>query len=115
MIFYLVAIASTIILTPVTVALGKRMYFYAIEKGWKNPDQYIHVPGAILIIPALATMNLLEELTGSDLFITTNKDTSVGNWLFYVFLAGSIVLLYRIPATLQLNKFLKQVKSKSHL
>lgn len=84
------------------------MYFYALEKGWKNPDQYIHVPGAILVIPALATMNLLEELTGSDLFITTDKDASIGNWLFYVFIAGSLVLLYRIPSTLQLNKFLKQ-------
>lgn len=108
MLFYLLVIASTIILSPITVALGKRMYFYAIEKGWKNPDQYIHVPGAILVLPALATMNLLEELTGSDVFITTDKDASIGNWLFYVFIAGSLVLLYRIPSTLQLNKFLKQ-------
>lgn len=115
MIVNLVFIASAFLLTPIAIVLGKKAYFFAVEKGWNNPEQYATVPNSLLVIPAIGTMNLLEKLTGSDIFITTDKDASAANWIFYVLCAGLLVFLYCIPATMQINSFLKsQSKSKLH-
>lgn len=115
MIDILLIIVSTAILIPLAIFFGKKTYFYALLKGWKKPNEWVYVPSSLLVLPALQTMNAFEKLSGSDIFLSTNKDTSVAEWIFYVFCVAFLVKFFRFPAEIQLKKFLKQqAKAQSH-
>lgn len=117
MIFEIALVTSVVVLTPVGVFLGKKLYVIALRKGWKKPDQYAYFFGSFMIMPAMAMMNLLAKITGSDIFTTGGDSETIGGWLLYACIAILLIACFRIPHDTMINKYLseKDITSENNL